>query len=73
MESLGLDGYDFKGPCKIASDSDLVRMRQCSPIAYVDNVKAPTLVCLGGSDRRVPPSQGIEYYHMLKSRGITTR
>ena len=26
-----------------------------------------------GKDRRVPPGQGIEYYHLLKSRGVSTK
>ena len=45
-------------------------MHQCSPVFYIDNVKTPTLLCLGMKDRRVPPSQGLEYYHLLKTRGV---
>ncbi|NXF14180.1 APEH enzyme, partial [Smithornis capensis] len=36
-------------------------------------VRAPVLLMLGEDDRRVPPKQGLEYYHALKARGIPTR
>jgi acylaminoacyl-peptidase len=36
-----------------------------SPIQYVQQVKTPTLVALGLKDLRVPPSQGLEWYHSL--------
>lgn len=57
----------------IASDSDLIKMRQCSPIAHIDNYKSPTLICLGAKDRRVPASQGLDFYHALKKRGVNTK
>ncbi|KAG7091876.1 hypothetical protein E1B28_008277 [Marasmius oreades] len=38
-----------------------------SPIADVEKVKAAVLVCIGGSDKRVAPTQGIDYYHALKA------
>ncbi|HLJ49525.1 MAG TPA: S9 family peptidase [Bryobacteraceae bacterium] len=44
-----------------------------SPISYVQNVKTPTLVLHGESDDRVPTSQGYEFYHALKNRGVTTK
>ncbi|NWQ81887.1 APEH enzyme, partial [Columbina picui] len=44
-----------------------------SPMRYVDQVCAPVLLMLGQDDRRVPPKQGLEYYHALKARGIPTR
>jgi dipeptidyl aminopeptidase/acylaminoacyl peptidase len=44
-----------------------------SPITFVKNVTTPTLVLHGESDDRVPTSQGYEYYHALKTRGITTK
>ncbi|KAM9277087.1 acylamino-acid-releasing enzyme-like [Morus bassanus] len=44
-----------------------------SPIRYVDQVCAPVLLMLGEDDRRVPPMQGLEYYHALKARGVPTR
>jgi acylaminoacyl-peptidase len=42
-------------------------------IAHVDKVQCPTLIALGKVDKRVPPSQGIEYYHALRSKGIHTK
>jgi dipeptidyl aminopeptidase/acylaminoacyl peptidase len=47
--------------------------RKHSPITFVKNVTTPTLVLHGESDDRVPPSQGYEYYHALKTRGVTTK
>lgn len=44
-----------------------------SPMQYVDKVQTPVLLMLGEEDRRVPPKQGLEYYHALKARGIPTR
>ena len=48
-------------------------MYEVSPVRYVAGVKTPTLICLGAKDRRVPPSQGIEYYHLLQSLGVDAR
>ena len=44
-----------------------------SPIAHMDKAVAPTLMALGMKDRRVPPSQGIEYYHALRAKGVPTK
>jgi dipeptidyl aminopeptidase/acylaminoacyl peptidase len=44
-----------------------------SPITYVKNVTTPTLVLHGEADLRVPTSQGYEYYHALKSEGVTAK
>jgi acylaminoacyl-peptidase len=44
------------------------KIQAASPISYVDAVKTPVLLLIGLSDRRVAPSQGIEYYHALKAR-----
>jgi dipeptidyl aminopeptidase/acylaminoacyl peptidase len=41
-----------------------------SPIQYTDQVKTPVLLRMGDVDQRVPPSQGKEYYHLLKARGM---
>jgi dipeptidyl aminopeptidase/acylaminoacyl peptidase len=47
--------------------------RKHSPITFVKNVTTPTLVLHGEADDRVPTSQGYEYYHALKTRGVTTK
>ncbi|KAH0629992.1 hypothetical protein JD844_012520 [Phrynosoma platyrhinos] len=44
-----------------------------SPMQYVNKVQTPVLLMIGEEDRRVPPKQGLEYYHALKARGIPTR
>jgi dipeptidyl aminopeptidase/acylaminoacyl peptidase len=44
-----------------------------SPITFVKNVTTPTLILHGEADVRVPTSQGYEFYHALKSLGVTTK
>jgi dipeptidyl aminopeptidase/acylaminoacyl peptidase len=44
-----------------------------SPITFVKNAKTPTLILHGEADVRVPTSQGYEFYHALKSLGVTTK
>ena len=48
---------------------DLLKMRSCSPIIHVKNVRAPVLMLIGAKDRRVPMSQGVAYYHTLRAKG----
>lgn len=49
----------------------LSKMRQVSPV-HVSSVTTrgkyltPTLICLGMKDRRVPPSQGVAFYQLLR-------
>jgi len=72
IETFGIGQYDwtkFRGPTK----EELAGMWEASPIAHVENVRAPTLVALGMSDKRVPPSQGLEFYHTLRSKGVKTK
>ena len=35
--------------------------------------RVTAFLVLGKNDLRVPPSQGLEYYHALKSRGKTVK
>ncbi|CAM9241933.1 unnamed protein product [Ectocarpus fasciculatus] len=67
IEGCGSGTYDFN---KFLSPTmEIARqMYDCSPIRYVQNVNTPVLLCLGAKDRRVPQSQGLEYYHALKSQ-----
>lgn len=51
----------------------LSHMWELSPIKYVKQVKAPTLLLIGKDDRRVPPTQSIEYYRALQLHGIKSR
>ncbi|XP_023241574.1 acylamino-acid-releasing enzyme-like [Centruroides sculpturatus] len=48
-------------------------MWEKSPIRYIENVKIPILFIIGKNDRRVPPSQGIKCYNILKARQVPTR
>ncbi|CAG2165444.1 unnamed protein product [Oppiella nova] len=48
-------------------------MSERSPIHWAPNVKVPTLMVLGKRDRRVPSTQGLKYYRLLKARGVKTR
>jgi acylaminoacyl-peptidase len=80
VESLGVEvvetsqrepnqGFDWGNPSP--SLAHLTRMREVSPV-HVPSVttagayKTPTLVCLGMKDRRVPPSQGVAFYQLLR-------
>ena len=42
-----------------------------SPISRIDSIKTPVLLLIGSVDRRVAPSQGIDFYHALKARYAT--
>ena len=72
IEVCGLGTYDwskFVGPTK----EQIAEMYEKSPIAHSHKVKTPTLVAIGLKDLRVPPSQGIEYYHILRSKGVESK
>lgn len=47
------------------------KMQSMSPIHYVDDVKTPLLLLIGLVDKRVCPTNGINYYHALKGRSKT--
>jgi acylaminoacyl-peptidase len=68
----GYGGYD---PSKFAPPTSevLSRMMEMSPARYASEVKAPLLMCLGKSDKRVPFSQGVEFYHAVKSNGTACK
>ncbi|EME30448.1 acylaminoacyl-peptidase [Galdieria sulphuraria] len=57
----------------LAQPEILDRMWKHSPVSHVTNCQAPTLLLLGGSDRRVPPSQGIEWHQILRSKNIPSK
>lgn len=69
VESCGIGnagvGYDFTEYMPTSSEQ-INRMYEASPIRYVHHVSAPVLLLLGAKDRRVPVSQGLEYYHTLR-------
>jgi dipeptidyl aminopeptidase/acylaminoacyl peptidase len=43
-----------------------------SPLSLVGNVTTPTLVVVGDSDHRTPPSEAEQYYAALALRGVPT-
>jgi dipeptidyl aminopeptidase/acylaminoacyl peptidase len=43
-----------------------------SPIAFIKNVKTPTLVLHGDRDSEVPTAQGYEFWHALDTLGVPT-
>jgi acylaminoacyl-peptidase len=49
------------------------KMAQVSPITHIKKVKTPTLLLLGKKDLRVPSSQGLSYYNMLKELKVPTK
>lgn len=67
VESSGCDAYQFD-TFKPPTASQYHSLYQCSPIRYLSRVVAPTLILLGAMDRRVPDSQGKEYYHSLRAQ-----
>lgn len=44
-----------------------------SPIAQVAQVQTPVLLCVGGRDRRVSPTQALELYRVLRAKGVPAR
>ncbi|KAJ8519578.1 hypothetical protein ONZ45_g3475 [Pleurotus djamor] len=56
-------------PVSLITPEIYERLFKASPIAHVDKVEAKVLLLVGGSDMRVSPTQGIQYYHALKGRG----
>src|SRR6266511_1097404 len=44
-----------------------------SPIHFIKNVKTPTLVIVGERDAECPSSQSYEFWHALKTLGVSTK
>mmetsp|Transcript_47982 Transcript_47982/g.79421 ORF Transcript_47982/g.79421 Transcript_47982/m.79421 type:complete len:119 (+) Transcript_47982:280-636(+) len=56
------------GPSWPLTSAEVERLRAASPISVVDQVEAPALMLLGGSDQRVPPSQGRQWVTARRQR-----
>lgn len=52
---------------------DLERVQRWSPSAHASGYDTPTLVIHGDRDFRVPITQGLEFYGVLKAKGIEAR
>ena len=72
VESFGSNYYNFAN-FRPPNRDEVGIMWDKSPIAYLNNVVAPTLMAIGMQDKRVPPSQGLEYYHALRAKGVPTK
>jgi len=46
-------------------------LHSVSPILHIDSIKIPVLLLMGSADRRVAPSQGVNFYHALKARYVS--
>ncbi|XP_067159747.1 acylamino-acid-releasing enzyme-like [Apteryx mantelli] len=67
--ALGLP-YSFE---RVPRAEDLAAMLLRSPIAQAPRVRAPVLLCVGARDRRVCPTQALEFYRVLRARGVPVR
>jgi len=70
VEATG--SYNWK-EYRPATKEEVDDMFACSPSNLIKDVKTPTLIGLGMRDLRVPPSQGLEWYHTLRSMGVPTK
>lgn len=65
-DAQGLTEYEFYGPPWEQRDL----YRRLSPISYVENVSAPTLIIHSENDYRTPIGDGEQWFMALKKRGI---
>ncbi|PFH38275.1 putative acylaminoacyl-peptidase [Besnoitia besnoiti] len=55
------------------SESQLAALFKSSPIAHAQHVRTPLLLGIGGSDKRVPPFQGVVFHKLLLGQGKVSR
>ncbi len=65
-DAQGLTEYEFYGPPWEQRDL----YRRLSPISYVENVTAPTLIIHSENDYRTPIGDGEQWFMSLRKRGI---
>jgi dipeptidyl aminopeptidase/acylaminoacyl peptidase len=65
-DAQGLTEFEFFGPPW--EERDLYR--RLSPISYVENVSAPTLIIHSENDYRTPIGDGEQWFMALKKRGV---
>ena len=68
MAECGI-AYDLK-KMRFVTPELFLKMHESSPSSLVDHVCTPTLLLLGKSDRRVPYSQGLNWFYALRSRKV---
>lgn len=66
-------GVDSYSTGRVPTGEDYETMRKKSPVAHLDKVITPTMIMLGEDDRRVPPSQGMEFYKALLAKGTKAK
>ena len=65
-DAQGLTEYEFMGPPWEQREL----YRRLSPISYVENVQAPTLIIHSENDYRTPIADGEQWFIALKKRGV---
>ncbi|HUH12956.1 MAG TPA: S9 family peptidase [Longimicrobiales bacterium] len=65
-DAQGLTEYEFMG----TPWEQRELYRRLSPISYVENVQAPTLIIHSENDYRTPIADGEQWYVALKKRGV---
>ena len=65
-DAQGLTEYEFEGP----PWEERELYRRLSPISYVENVTAPTLIIHSENDYRTPMGDGEQWFMALKKRGV---
>ena len=53
----------------LPTGNSVSNMLSKSPIIHAKKVLAPVMLHIGGKDARVPPSQGLHYFRVLKANG----
>jgi dipeptidyl aminopeptidase/acylaminoacyl peptidase len=61
------------GGSPYTEEKRMEQMRVQSPMTYVNNVTAPTLIMATTGDYRVPITESYRFYHALRDRGVTTQ
>ncbi|XP_038666652.1 acylamino-acid-releasing enzyme isoform X1 [Scyliorhinus canicula] len=65
-------GFEYTAD-QLPTPALLEAMLNKSPITHASQVKSPVLILLGEKDIRVHPTQGLEFYRALKTRGVPVR
>ena len=67
-DAQGLTDFEFSGPPWEQREL----YRRLSPVSYVENVTAPTLIIHSENDHRTPITDGEQWFMALKTRDIPT-